>query len=328
MFDAVITFPALGEGFVFNPQRYIDVFGFKIYWYGLIIAVGFIAAALYMGKRCRLFGLTGDDVMNMLLCSVPAGVVGARLYYIVFFLDNFKADTFGQFLLNCVSLRNGGLAIYGGVIFGVIGLILYARAKKIKTGAVLDLAAHGVIIGQIFGRWGNFINREAYGVSANVDTFFLRMGLTTADGVTTYVHPTFLYESVWNLIGFLILHFVSKKRKFDGQMFAMYVAWYGLGRFFIEGLRADSLYLFNTGLRVSQGLAALSFLVAVMYLILRLGDKPGLDPARMYVNTEASRARMKKEDRELHREEDAPEETAENIEEGQSIQDQNDKEEQ
>jgi len=328
MYDAVITFPALGEGFVFNPQRYIDLFGFKIYWYGLIIAVGFILAALYIGKRCRAYGLTGDDVMNMLLCSVPAGIVGARLYYIVFFLDNFKADTVGQFLKNCISLRNGGLAIYGGVIFGVIGLILYAHAKKIKTGAVLDLAAHGVIIGQIFGRWGNFINREAYGVSAGIDTFFLRMGLTTPDGVTTYVHPTFLYESVWNLIGFLILHFVSKKRKFDGQIFAMYVAWYGLGRFFIEGLRADSLYLFHTGLRVSQGLAALSFLAAAMYLILRLGDKAGLDPSRMYVNTEASRERMKKADKELRGEDISPEAPAENTEDKQTEQDQNDKEEQ
>ena len=284
MSDIAITFPILGDGFVVNPQRYIEIFGFKIYWYGLIIALGFIVAVLYLLKRRKVFGVKEDDVYTMIICAVPLGIIGARLYYIIFNFDSFRADTFGEFLKNCLNVRNGGLAIYGGVICGILGLILSAKIRKLKVGTVLDMGAFGVIIGQIFGRWGNFINREAYGVSANVDKFFLRMGLTSPNGTITYVHPTFLYESVWNLIGFIILHFVSKKRKFDGQIFAMYVAWYGLGRFFIEGLRADSLYFFGTSLRVSQALAAISFIVAVMYLILRLSDKAGCDPDKLYVN--------------------------------------------
>ena len=296
MSDTAITFPIFGDGFVLNPQRYLEIFGFKIYWYGLIIALGFIVAALYLLKRRKVFGLEEDDVYTMIIFAVPLGIIGARLYYIVFNFDSFRADTFGEFIKNCLNVRNGGLAIYGGVIFGIIGLILSAKVRKVKIGTALDVGAFGVIIGQIFGRWGNFINREAYGISANVDSFFLRMGLTTPDGVTTYVHPTFLYESVWNLIGFIILHFVSKKRKFDGQIFAMYVAWYGLGRFFVEGLRADSLYFFGTSLRVSQALAAISCIAAVMYLILRLGDKAGCDPDKLYVNIVKARSNNNSED--------------------------------
>ena len=296
MSDTAITFPIFGDGFVLNPQRYLEIFGFKIYWYGLIIALGFIVAALYLLKRRKVFGLEEDDVYTKIIFAVPLGIIGARLYYIVFNFDSFRADTFGEFIKNCLNVRNGGLAIYGGVIFGIIGLILSAKVRKVKIGTALDVGAFGVIIGQIFGRWGNFINREAYGISANVDSFFLRMGLTTPDGVTTYVHPTFLYESVWNLIGFIILHFVSKKRKFDGQIFAMYVAWYGLGRFFVEGLRADSLYFFGTSLRVSQALAAISCIAAVMYLILRLGDKAGCDPDKLYVNIVKARSNNNSED--------------------------------
>ncbi|MBR6259262.1 MAG: prolipoprotein diacylglyceryl transferase, partial [Oscillospiraceae bacterium] len=194
MSDTAITFPILGDGFVLNPQRYLEIFGFKIYWYGLIIALGFIVAALYLLKRRKVFGLEEDDIYTMIIFAVPLGIIGARLYYIVFNFDSFRADTFGEFIKNCLNVRNGGLAIYGGVIFGIIGLILSAKVRKVKIGTALDVGAFGVIIGQIFGRWGNFINREAYGISANVDSFFLRMGLTTPDGVTTYVHPTFLYE--------------------------------------------------------------------------------------------------------------------------------------
>ncbi len=291
MYDASISFPILGEDFIINPQRYFTIFGFKIYWYGVIIAVGLLIAVTYMMSRRKTFGLTEDNLIDMLLSCVPIGIVGARLYYIVFNFDYFRAETFMQFLKNCLNVRDGGLAVYGGVLFGIIGIYFYSRAKKISLGTFLDIASLGMLIGQIAGRWGNFINREAFGITENVDTFFLRMGLIKPDGTIYYVHPTFLYESVWNLIGFVILHFSSKKRKFDGQVFAIYAAWYGFGRFFIEGLRTDSLYLFGTGLRVSQGLAALSFIAALMYLILKLSDRRSISPERLYVNIAEARAK-------------------------------------
>ena len=160
--------------------------------------------------------------------------------------------------------------------------IVYTRWKKIPLRPVLDLVSMGFVIGQFIGRWGNFINREAYGA---VTDSFLRMGLEDAAGNVTYYHPTFLYESLWNFVGFLFLHFYIKRRKYDGQIFTMYIAWYGLGRAFIEGLRTDSLYLFHTGIRVSQLLAAVSCLIAAAVLIYRLSKKP--DPADLYVHQKA-----------------------------------------
>ena len=168
----------------------------------------------------------------------------------------------------------------GGIIGGVITLLVVAKVKKIPAPVLLDLAGMGVIIGQCIGRWGNFMNREAHGA---VTEAFLKMGLQDAAGVVTYYHPTFLYESVWNLIGFIGLHLFSKKRKFDGEVFRLYVAWYGLGRAWIEGLRTDSLYLFSTGIRVSQLVAIVSFLAAAGILAwVLLKKKPA--PDALYVN--------------------------------------------
>ncbi|MCF0120166.1 MAG: prolipoprotein diacylglyceryl transferase, partial [Oscillospiraceae bacterium] len=216
MSNAVISFPFLGEGFVINPPRFVSLLGRNFYLYGIIIAVGFILAGLYMAKRGRTFGFTSDNVIDLLLSAVPLGIVGARIYYIIFNPDNYFGA--GKWL-NIFKVWEGGLAIYGGIIFGVLGLFIYSRCKKVPFGAELDIASFGVIIGQIFGRWGNFFNREAYG--AVTDSFF-RMGLTTSSG-TVYVHPTFLYESVWNLIGLIVLHFFSKKRRrYDGQTAALY----------------------------------------------------------------------------------------------------------
>ena len=167
----------------------------------------------------------------------------------------------------------------------MIGLFLYTKMKKVKTSALLDIGGLGLLIGQSIGRWGNFMNREAFG--AQTDSF-LRMGLTDANGATIYVHPTFLYESVWNAIGLLILHFYSKRRKFDGQIFLMYLGWYGLGRMFIEGLRTDSLYVGSSNLRVSQLLAGICFLAVVIFLVY---DKifREHDPKDLYVNQVAQR---------------------------------------
>ena len=216
-----ITFPNLGITVDPSPVAF-TVFGKDIYWYGIIIASGFLLAVLYMLHRAKDFGVTQDDVLDMILWAVPIGVVCARLYYCIFYWELYEDDP-----ISMLYIWEGGLAIYGGIIGGVITLLVVAKVKKIPATVLLDLAGMGVIIGQCIGRWGNFMNREAHGA---VTEAFLKMGLQDAAGVVTYYHPTFLYESVWNLIGFIGLHLFSKKRKFDGEIFLLYVAWYGLGR--------------------------------------------------------------------------------------------------
>ncbi len=253
-----ISFPGLGLSF--NPSRIAFSIGSKpIYWYGIIIAAGFLLAVYYAMKRADQFGLTQDNIIDMLICAVPLAIIGARAYYCIFSWGLYKDDP-----IRVLYIWEGGLAIYGGVIGAVIGLFIYTKVKKVKTSAMLDIGGLGLLIGQSIGRWGNFMNREAFGAET---TSFLRMGLTDANGVTIYVHPTFLYESVWNVLGLLILHFYSKRRKFDGQIFLMYLGWYGLGRMFIEGLRTDSLYVGSSNLRVSQLLAGICFLGVVIFLV-------------------------------------------------------------
>lgn len=253
-----ISFPGLGLSF--NPSRIAFSIGSKpIYWYGIIIAAGFLLAVYYAMKRADQFGLTQDNIIDMLICAVPLAIIGARAYYCIFSWGLYKDDP-----IRVLYIWEGGLAIYGGVIGAVIGLFIYTKVKKVKTSAILDIGGLGLLIGQSIGRWGNFMNREAFGAET---TSFLRMGLTDANGVTIYVHPTFLYESVWNVLGLLILHFYSKRRKFDGQIFLMYLGWYGLGRMFIEGLRTDSLYVGSSNLRVSQLLAGICFLGVVIFLV-------------------------------------------------------------
>lgn len=274
-----ISFPGLGLSF--NPSRVAFSIGNKpIYWYGIIIAAGFLLAVYYAMRRADQFGLTQDNIIDMLICAVPLAIIGARAYYCLFSWNLYKDDP-----IRVLYIWEGGLAIYGGVIGAVIGLFLYTKEKKVKTSALLDIGGLGLLIGQAIGRWGNFMNREAFG--AQTDSF-LRMGLTDASGATIYVHPTFLYESVWNAIGLLILHFYSKRRKFDGQIFLMYLGWYGLGRMFIEGLRTDSLYVGASNLRVSQLLAGVCFLAVVIFLVY---DKifREHDPKDLYVNQVAQR---------------------------------------
>ena len=272
-----ISFPNLGITVDPNPVAF-TVFGKDIYWYGIIIALGFLLAVIYMMRRAPVFGLTQDDVLDEVLWAVPIGVICARLYYCIFYWELYADNP-----ISILYIWEGGLAIYGGVIGGAITILAVSRVKKIPTGVMLDVAAMGVLIGQIFGRWGNFMNREAHGTVT--DSFF-KMGLVDASGAVTYYHPTFLYESVWNLVGFLALHFLTKKRKFDGQIFLSYLTWYGLGRVWIEGLRTDSLYLFSTGIRVSQLVAALCVVIgggALAFMLIK--RKP--DPAQLYVNQKA-----------------------------------------
>jgi len=259
--NSPILFPGLG--LELNPSAtvfpsHVPFLG-NIHWYGLVIAVGFLLAVIYANCRRKQFGVTEDQLITMLLWAVPSAIICARAYYCIFNWSIFADDP-----VSCLYIWQGGLAIYGGVIGGVGAAAIYCKCKKISFGAMADLGGLGFLIGQSAGRWGNFFNREAFGAATEN---FLRMGLYDYAGNLEFYHPTFLYESVWNMIGFVILHFVSKKRKFDGEVFCLYVAWYGLGRFFVEGLRTDSLYLFGTGIRVSQLLAIVSCLLAVVFIL-------------------------------------------------------------
>ncbi|MBQ9762257.1 MAG: prolipoprotein diacylglyceryl transferase [Oscillospiraceae bacterium] len=280
-----ISFPSLG--IELNPSRGISIGPFEIHWYGLLIAVGLMLAVTYGCKRCKTFGLQEDDLLDGVLCIVPFAIVCARLYYCIFEWGAYKNN-----LLDVFKVWEGGLAIYGGVIGAAIGIIVYARVKKDKVNlfAVLDITSIGFLIGQVIGRWGNFFNREAFG--ALTDSF-LRMGLLNeSTGLVEYHHPTFLYESAWNFCGFWLLHLLVKHRKYDGQIALCYVAWYGLGRAFIEGLRTDSLWW--GPFRVSQMLAALSCVVAVSLLIYFQIRKP--DPQKLFVRqVECRQAELREE---------------------------------
>lgn len=270
-----ITFPNLGIDI--NPSNVAFYLGDKgIYWYGIIIAAGFLLAGYYVCKRAPQFGLSEDTILDVLIWAVPISIICARIYYVVFYWELYANNP-----ISALYIWEGGIAIYGAVIGAVIVVSIYCKLKKIQVGALLDIGGLGLLIGQFIGRWGNFMNREAYG--AVTDSFF-KMGLEDSLGNVTYYQPTFLYESVWNMVGFAILHFVSKKyRKFDGQIFAMYVAWYGLGRGFIEGMRSDSLYIGSTDIRVSQVLGFASCILATAYIIYMLKVKKP-DPANMRVN--------------------------------------------
>ena len=279
MSSASISFPMLGDWSI-DPPSSFTLFGHTFYWYGVIIACGFLLAVAYCMRRSREFGIKQDDLIDNLLFAVPLAIIGARAYYVIFY------GHYHSFWDMC-KIWEGGLAIYGGVIAAVLTVLAVCRVKKISALALLDLTSFGFLIGQSIGRWGNFMNREAYGYETDV---FCRMGLTL-NGETIYVHPTFLYESLWNLAGFIGLHVLSKKtvRKFDGQFFLYYVGWYGLGRVWIEGLRADSLYLGGTGVRVSQLLAGLAFLASlgILAAVLLRGR---CSPEKLWVNRVAAMA--------------------------------------
>ena len=266
-----ISFPSLG--LTMNPPRNLEIGPFNIYFYGIIIALGMVLAVMYACRRSKEFGITEDDLLDGVLWVTPFAIICARAYYCIF-----SWDYYGKHLIEVFYIWNGGLAIYGGVLGAALGLAVFCKIKKIKLPMLMDLVSLGFLIGQSMGRWGNFFNREAFGAET---TSFLRMGLMNAyTGQVTYYHPTFFYESVWNAVGFFLLHKLSKKRQYDGQIALSYVAWYGLGRAFIEGLRTDSLYL--GPFRVSQLLAAVSCIAALSVLIWQM-RKPH-DPADLYVN--------------------------------------------
>lgn len=287
-----VSFPGLGIGrFKLDPVAFrIGNTGIEIRWYGIIICIGMILAFWYASTRAKTEKVKFDDILDMTLFSLIFGIIGARLYYVIFRFDEFREPgNIGRTLYNIVAIWNGGLAIYGAVIAGLITILIFAKIKRMRPSVLLDIAAPSVMLGQIVGRWGNFTNSEAHGGET---TSFLRMGLSKSyDGVTfsseTFYHPTFLYESLWNLVGFILIAVFYKKKKYHGQVFLFYMTWYGLGRMLIEGLRTDSLYV--GPLRVSQVLAGIIFVAGLALLILgqvRL-KKGSAEPVGAYMSGDA-----------------------------------------
>lgn len=271
-----IGFPNLGIG-DFNPFDGIRIFGFEIKFYGIIIAFGLLLAVFYAMRRSKQFGLVSDDILDIVLVGTPCGIIGARLYYCL---------TAGLPVSQWLNIRDGGMAIYGGVIGAVGSVVIFSlcsKKRRKKLLPCLDVAGLGFMIGQAIGRWGNFFNREAFGGYSD-GLFAMRLSAQrlrsleegaqkallqdkAIDGFIQ-VQPTFLYESLWNIAGFILIHFLSKKRKFDGQVFLYYLAWYGLGRAYLEGLRTDSLMIGS--FRISQLVAGATFLIAVGILVYML----------------------------------------------------------
>ena len=256
-----VEFPSLGITFNVNRTAF-QIGSFSVQWYGILIAVGVLLAFLYAMRSCKKFRLDEDRLIDAVLVGLVGGIIGARLYYVLFYPGSRYLDN----PLEIFALRDGGLGIYGGVIGGLLCGALMAKFRKLKVGAVLDLASLGFLIGQCIGRWGNFVNQEAFGVETD-----LPWGMSseaTAAVASGPVHPCFLYESLWCLLGFVLLHMFSRKlRRYDGQGLLGYVIWYGVGCFFIEGLRTDSLITPFLVLRVSQLVAAASVLAAAVLLV-------------------------------------------------------------
>ena len=269
--DLPISFPGLFGDWEFNPSPVALRLGPNgVYWYGIIICAGLILAVLFCCRQSKRYGITEDNIYDMLLWEIPLCIIGARIYYVIFYLDLYRTASGGLDWGRMIAIWDGGLAIYGAVITAYVVLWLFCRKKKIVFGAFADLGVMGLLIGQAVGRWGNFMNREAFGGET---TLPWRMRLWTSTTEYIEVHPTFLYESLWNLVGLLLIVFViSKARTFDGENTCFYFVWYGIGRAWIEGLRTDSLYLFGWELfgapiRVSQLFALLTGAAAGAVLI-------------------------------------------------------------
>jgi len=284
--DMPISFPGLFGDWEFNPDPIAIHIGHGIYWYGIILAIAMLAGLLLCMKQAKRFGLTEDNVLDMILWAVPCCIVGSRIYYVIFYLDLFRNADGSLDWGRIVAIWDGGLAIYGTVIVGILVAFIYTRVKKLKFGAMTDLCVMGLLLGQCIGRWANFINREAFGAET---TLPWRMRLWTSATQYIEVHPTFFYESLWNLIGLLLILFVvSKGRRFDGENTCFYFLWYGLGRAWVEGLRTDSLYLFDwtflgQPIRVSQALSVLLAVAAAALLFYNIKIKKH-DAADLLVN--------------------------------------------
>ena len=265
MDDSPIRFPGLFGDWEFTASSVAFHIGGKaIYWYGILIALGVVLALWFCMRQRTKYGISEDNLLDGVLWGVPLSVIGARVYYVIFYLSEFRNTDGSLDWGRVIAIWDGGLAIYGGVIVAIATCYVLSRVRHFKLGALTDLVVMGLLIGQAIGRWGNFMNREAFGSET---TLPWRMELLTRAGEAVDVHPTFLYESLWNVVGLLLIVFVvSKARRFDGENTWFYFLWYGLGRFWIEGLRTDSLYLFDwtiggQPIRVSQALSLVMVLV-------------------------------------------------------------------
>ena len=274
-----IEFPNLFSGEIeINPTA-ISIFGYEIKWYAIIIALGLILAVVYCTKRGKKYGLTGDDVFDVALFGGLAGFLGARIYYVIFWNLNPENTYKYDIITTFTEIHNGGLAIYGGIIFGVLAAIIVCKVKKTPILPIMDMGGTGFLIGQAIGRWGNFVNQEAFGAPTAGNLPWGMTGTIISQypevieaqnalpaGEYALVHPCFLYESLWCGLGILVIHFLlSRIQTFDGELFLYYVIWYGTGRGFIEGLRTDSLYI--GPLRVSQLLGFASALFCLIILV-------------------------------------------------------------
>ena len=271
----VISFPKLGIVLNIKPAAF-HIGPKPIYWYAIIILAGFLLGMLFVMRDSKKYGVNSENVMDIALFGLVFGIIGARIYYVLFALEEFTsiADVF--------KIWNGGLAIYGGVLASALTLFIFTKVKKLKFWLMADTAVQGLIIGQIIGRWGNFFNREAFG--GYTDSLFamqlpvseakgitqeLIEHLVTIDGVSyVQVHPTFLYEGTWNLLLFIGICLYKRHKKFDGEIFAIYLMGYGVGRFIIEGLRTDQLVIKALGgIAASQVLSIILIVLAVAFVI-------------------------------------------------------------
>ena len=274
--DMPIGFPGLFGGFTIDPDPIALHMGHGVYWYGIILALGLLAGLYLCMKQSKRFGLSEDNVLDMILWATPCCIIGSRIYYVIFYLDLYRNADGSLDWSRVVAIWDGGIAMYGTVIVGLLVAYLFCRRKKLSFFAMTDLCVMGLFLGQCIGRWGNFMNREAFGVET---TLPWRMQLWVSQYQSIEVHPTFFYESLWNLVGLLLALFVvSRARRFDGENTCFYFLWYGLGRAWIEGLRTDSLYLFDwtffgQPIRVSQALSIVMAVVAAVVLFYNIKIK-------------------------------------------------------
>ena len=284
-----ISFPGLFGDWSVNPNPVAIPIGNGIRWYGIIICTGLILAVLFCCRQSKKYGITEDNVYDMMIWQIPLCIIGARLYYVIFYLDLFRNADGSLNPGRMIAIWDGGLAIYGAIITAYLVLHIFCRKKKISFGAFADLGAMGLLIGQAVGRWGNFVNREAFGGETTLP-WRMRVWVTASEYIE--VHPTFLYESLWNLIGLgLIVFVIAKRRSFDGENACFYFIWYGLGRAWIEGLRTDTLKLFGWELfgqpiRVSQLLSVALAAAALGVLIVNKRRRRGREA--LFVNRKAA----------------------------------------
>lgn len=279
MMHTMIEFPNLGI-YLANVGKSVSVFDFDIAYYGIAIGIGMLLGIMIASWQAKRIGINPEHVMDVAMYGIVFGIIGARAYYVAFSWEMYKGD-----LKSILNLRQGGLAIYGGVIAAIITVIVFAKIKKISATQLFDTVGVGLVTGQAIGRWGNFFNREAFGeytdnllamrlpidaVRKSDVTELMRENIVTMDGIDfIQVHPTYLYESLWCVMVLIIMVLFTKHRKFDGEVFLIYLLGYGVGRFWIEGLRTDQLLLPGIGLPVSQLLAGALVVVSLVTIVMK-----------------------------------------------------------